>query len=480
MVVTSRFLAALVLVVAGALSACLFGSGAQFVVLALALLALFAAFWAALWRRAGPSFSPFDLGIVFAAAIVAYSALPLFAFALTGFPETGLDDFADARLLIIRVTEDDVLHVGLLYGLLLLSFCAAYYATSSGRPALPPPRNGNWRATIVLVAVAYAFMATLPGLARAVFGISEPESYVGSYTQFLHLPLVAQQVLNRSYGIAMGLKILLVLLLMHAFRERSLWLIGVWIMIELVLVVAQWGARTPLFMLLFSTLLGYHLLVRPIDTRVAVASAAVAISLFLMLGAVRDLLFAGEGGAAFLTQNEFVSLFTNALDLVWLSEEGRIVDYGPRFMFADVPRLIPQQLLWFEKIDPAKWYVSTFYREFAEMGGGLAFGIVAESILGFGPMDLIARGIMLGVAFGTAQAWLTWRPSIWKLACYVWLLANCYQSIRYTTFVPATLFLFDFVPVLVLGWILHAWSARREAPGGTERSLATSPATGGG
>ena len=141
-VVTSRFLAALVFAVTGTLSACLFWSGAQFVVLAMALLALFAVFCAALWSRAGGSFSPFDLGIVFAAAIVAYSALPLFAFALTGFPETGLDDFADARLLSIRVTEDDVAHVGLLYGSLLLSFCAAYYATSSGRPTRPPPRTG--------------------------------------------------------------------------------------------------------------------------------------------------------------------------------------------------------------------------------------------------------------------------------------------------------------------------------------------------
>jgi hypothetical protein len=422
------------------------------------------------------------LGIIFAAVIAVYSALPLLAFALTGFPETSLDEFADNRLLVIRITEDDVVHVGLLYGSLLLSFCAAYYATSSGRPVQPPPRNGNWTRTVVLLAAAYVFTASLPALAHTVFGISGPESYAGSYTQFLHLPIVAQQVLHRSYGVAMGLKILLVLLLIHAFRERSLWPIGVWILLELALLVAQSGSRTSLFMLVFSALLGYHLLIRPIDTRVAVTGAAVAISLFLMLGAVRDLLFAetGGGGAAFLTRNEFVSLFVNALDLVWLSEEGRIVDYGAGFMFADLLRLFPQQLLWFDKIDPAQWYVSTFYREYAEMGGGLAFGIVAESILGFGAMDLIARGIMVGIAFGTAQAWLTRSPSIWKLACYVWLLANCYQSIRNSTFVPATLFLYDFVPVLVLGWILHAWLGRREAPGGREGSLASSPATRGG
>lgn len=482
MAVSSHSLAALLLAVAGALSACLLGNGTQFVVLALALLALFAVFCAALRSRAGASFSPFDLGIVFAAGIVAYSALPLFVFALTGFPETRLDDFADARLLIIRVTEEDVVHVGLLYASLLLSFCAAYYVTSSGRPIQPPSRSGNWTPTVVLVAVTYAFMASLPALARTVFGIPEPESYFGSYTQFLELPIVVQQVLHRSTGIAAGLKILLVLLLMHAFRERSLGLISVWIMLELALLVVQSGARTPLFMLLFAALLGYHLLLRPISTRVAAASAAVALSLFLMLGAARDLLFAeaGGGGAAFLTQNEFVTVFVNALDLVWLSEEGRIVDYGERFMFGDLLRLIPQQLLWFEKIDPAKWYVSTFYKEYAEIGGGLAFGIVAESILGFGPMDLIGRGLMVGVALGTAQAWLTGRPSIWKVACYVWLLANCYQSIRNTAFVPAALFLYDFVPVLVLGWILHAWSARREASRGREDSFASSPAARGG
>lgn len=472
----------MVIAVAGALSAGLFVSGAQFVVVAMGLLAVFAVFCSALWSRAGASFSVFDLGIVFATVIGAYSVLPLLAFALTGFPETKLDDFADARLLVIRVTADDVVHVGLLYGSLLLSFCAAYYATSSGRPVQPPPRTESWRRTAVLVALAYALIASLPALARTAFGISGPESYAGSYTQFLHLPILAQQVLHHSYGVAIGLKILLVLLLMQAFREKSLWLIGIWIVIELVLLVAQAGARTPVFMLIFATLLGYHLLIRPVDSRVAVGGATVAIVVFLMLGAVRDLLFGegGGGGAAFLSRNEFVSLFINALDLLWRSEEGRILDYGERFMFADVLRPIPQQLLWFEKIDPAQWYVNTFYKEYAEMGGGLAFGIVAESVLGFGAMDLVGRGIMLGVAFGTAQAWLTWRPSVWKLACYVWLLANCYQSIRNSTFVPATLFLYDFVPALVIGWILHALSAQREPPAGREDSLASSPVARGG
>ena len=135
-------------------------------------------------------------------------------------------------------------------------------------------------------------------------------------------------------------------------------------------------------------------------------------------------------------------------------------------LVGDLMRLVPQQLLPFEKIDPASWYVGNFYPIYAEGGGGLAFGMVSESVLGGGKYVALIRGLALGGLIALAINFLSRRPSIWRLIVYVWLFINIYQCFRDTTFSLLGRFAFQFAPGLLLVLLLSQLLALRFfAPG---------------
>jgi hypothetical protein len=119
-------------------------------------------------------------------------------------------------------------------------------------------------------------------------------------------------------------------------------------------------------------------------------------------------------------------------------------------LVSDLFRLIPQQLLSSEKIDPATWYVSNFYPAYAEGGGGLAFGMLSEAILGGGAFNAFLRGLTLGGIVSLAFNFLTRRQSVWHMLIYVWLFVSLYQCFRDTTFTLGGRFLFQFGPALLL------------------------------
>jgi hypothetical protein len=153
-----------------------------------------------------------------------------------------------------------------------------------------------------------------------------------------------------------------------------------------------------------------------------------------------------------LVNGEFASLFFNGLDMDQQADS--LVRDGmlPNLYSVDIARLLPQQVLPFEKVDPAKWYTTTLYPEYAEKGGGLAFGAIAEAAAGFGPPEALVRGMLLGVLFVLVQAAAS-RPrfrSLIGLVAYVWLVVFCYQSLRDTSFSLVGRFVYNALPALLI------------------------------
>ena len=97
------------------------------------------------------------------------------------------------------------------------------------------------------------------------------------------------------------------------------------------------------------------------------------------------------------------------------------------------------------------WYVDTFYSSFAEYGGGLAFGAIPEALLGSGWPDLIWRGALVGFLFRWFDdAIRKGTSSLWKFTLYLWLMFSCYQTFRVTTLAVLPLFIYRFLPAMLM------------------------------
>jgi hypothetical protein len=144
---------------------------------------------------------------------------------------------------------------------------------------------------------------------------------------------------------------------------------------------------------------------------------------FMFLGVFRSFLNLGDLVRAleeFKTiasaNNEFQSLLGTSFDVYKMVERG--TDIPPILAFNDfTPMLPPQQLLPFQKISGADWYLIQIGQD--GTGVGFMWSVISQSLIGFGLVELVVRGVVLG----------------WFLA----QIHHWYQR-RYTKFLPTVIY----------------------------------------
>ena len=152
-----------------------------------------------------------------------------------------------------------------------------------------------------------------------------------------------------------------------------------------------------------------------------------------------------------LQGGEFLAVFCNSLDLLDRVGDANLLAVKLGMYLVDVLRLIPQQIIGDLKVDPAAFYVSTFYPDYSDAGGGLAFGAIAESTIGFGWPEALVRGALLGWLYASiANRCLSGNLTVVRVFVYVWFVVMSYQAIRDTTFSTIPRFLMQVLPLLIV------------------------------
>ena len=83
-------------------------------------------------------------------------------------------------------------------------------------------------------------------------------------------------------------------------------------------------------------------------------------------------------------------------------------------------------------------------------GGGLAFGVVAESIVGYGAVEAFLRGVVIGIGAALVSNACLWGTvTAMRMFVHIWFVIMCFQSLRYTSLAPATLFVIQAFPLLI-------------------------------
>jgi hypothetical protein len=402
----------------------------------------------ALRKRAG-RLQIFETGVFFSLIVLLYAVFPALTLFANGFEYPA---FGDGRLFTAQPSSRDVEPIYWLYVLFLAAFNVTYYRLRKPdrlpeHLAAEPDKGTFW-----VLAGLYAVIRGFFIFVTFHYKIAEPESYGDRYLALKGLPLIIQQLANHLGGIALTLQILMMANMVFNYRKYRV-VIFVWLTLEFAgLALFGVGARFALFALILAFMITFHLAVKRLSKRMVAVAGLALLILFVGLGIIRALSDSPTDEAMnFLNaSNEFDGVFANAFDLRDLKAAGETQDISPRFYFVDFLNLIPQQLSPFRKLDLGDWYVGTFYPELAERGGGLAFGVISESIIGQGWIEVLARGAVLGWMFAFVYGWMLRNPeSFWRYGLYLWTTVLSYNCFRSGTFALVPRFVFQFLLVVV-------------------------------
>ena len=452
-----RFLAAFG-AAAGALSLPFFSADQRRVVLPVIVIVGVAVFFmAVLWGGGGGEPVPlFEIGTVYCAVLMVYSLVPFLNYLSAGMRWTSL---SDKRLLSYGSRPEEVGRFAWNYVVYFSSFAAAYLwardkAASQKRIAVisdGPP--------LLLVALPLAALLVYFFLLNAVWGVDANPGYSeisANQLSIERLPLLAAQASSHLRGILLILKMALLLLLFGRWESKR-WraVLCLWLTLETAYTIINMGARFEATLLLMSALLFYHRLVKPIRLSQALAVGLFFVGGFQLVGMARSRFTESERSFLPLTfqslaseSSEFQSIFATAYDLDQMKKAGRLGEIPAQVYASDLLGPVPRQLLPVRKIEPSQWYLDV---RGLKGDTGYVFGVVAQSVIGFGLVELALRGALVGLVFARAQRWYTRRSARFlPTLFYVWLCVWSYYTFRASTFYLLSPIIYRVLPVAAL------------------------------
>ncbi|HYC48816.1 MAG TPA: hypothetical protein VED01_25335 [Burkholderiales bacterium] len=425
--------------------------------LIVSIVSLFLAF---LTQRDG-KFPYFDIGVFCALVTGFYLAYPLLAYLISGLTWS---EMSDNRLLVYNATPAQFARVAWWGVVYLLFLCTSYalvrrYPAARAGEGLEEPSRTAVAGMIALV----AFTALYTQLVQIVFQVDLNPSYEANARTAQQLPLLLQQVTTRLFAIATVLQFALILLLVNHWSD-VFWryVLITWAALQAIMVILVFGARSSIVFFVVAWVLAHQRLRSQLHPLTVFAAGIALIAAAMLYGLVRDI---GNHpvDSIFAASSEFQALYATAYDLIRLRETGMLVSVPWQMYIADLLRLIPQQLLPFDKIDPADWYLDAIGAK--GLGVGLMFGVMGEAAIGLGPVELVLRGTAVGVIFGLIHNWYSaraWR--FWPTVFYLWLTVWSYYTYRASTFYLLGHVVTIFLPAYLLVRIVESTRRSERRP----------------
>lgn len=413
-----------------------------------------------LWGRGDDEPVPlFEIGTVYCAALTVYSLVPFLNYLLAGMSWTKLSDY---RLLAHSARPEEIGRFAWNYVVYFASFAAAYLCARGKAESRRRVVVISDSPPLALVAVPLLALLVYFYLLYLFWGVDTNPGYANisdNLRNLSRLPLVVNQATNHLRGMLLILKIALLILLFGRWESKR-WraVLCLWLMLETAYTILNIGARFETALLLLSALLCYHRLVKPIRPAHAAAAGLLFIAGFQIMGMARNYLLRGDEPVPPITfrslasaTNEFQTIFATAYDLDRMKRAGGLEDIPAQLYFSDFLMPVPQQLLPVRKLEPSQWYLDR--REF-DGRTGYMFGVIAQSIIGFGLWELALRGALVGVLFGWAHRSYARRASRFlPTLCYVWLCVWSYYTFRASTFYLLSPIIYRVLPLVLLIYV---------------------------
>lgn len=414
-----------------------------------------------------------DPGLLTVLAIVLYTVFPSIQFLLSGMEPTLL---SASQLYTLAPTPEQYGRLTWWYVFYLLSFTAGYlFADKEKKEILQPPLFPD-RFTVYKLAIIYVLLSVIMFAIEIVYDIKLYGEYdmvalTESYDALLQMPLIFRQFYGMigHTGIFFIVKLSILLLLFLYWEKRSYrYALFIWLSFIFISNIIWMGARTELVLIFISSVIMYHRFVRELKLKQILPAGIVLFVVFMVIGVLR--------GGANLESNlqkidfddtsfelvaskntEFQALFAGNYDLLQMKQNGFLTDVPLQFILYDVIMLIPQQVLPFEKMDVQEWITSR-----SNNPGYFMYNPISQAIVGFGWVELLVRGVVLGVLLALVRRWYRKRcGSYWATLFYLYIVVISYYTIRGTAlyFLFAST-LFRFIPLYFIVKLLPNFSVK--------------------
>jgi hypothetical protein len=393
------------------------------------------------------------VGVFCVVVTATYLVYPLLTFLLSGLAWTEL---SDNRLAVYNPSPSEFAQVAW-WGVLYLASLAGAYLVVRSRPAATSSvkMHAPRRSTVVAIVVLFAVTLVYSQVIQIGFGVDLNPTYGPQGPQVVSLPLFLEQITYKVRAIGLVLEFALVVLLVRqADVPTSRWVLWIWAALQVVAVVWVLGARSQAVFFLVAWLLAQQRLrpqMRPISFLLVGILILTAATLYGYFRGVSNQVDTIQ--AMLSASSEFQSMYGTAYNLLYLRDTGGLPDIPWQMYFADLFRLIPQQLLPFDKVDPSDWYLDLIGQK--GIGVGFMFGAISEAVVGLGVMEMLVRGLIVGTVFGAIHNWYAKRATkFWPTLFYLWLCVRSYYTYRASSFYLLGEFVLVFIPAYLLVRVL--------------------------
>jgi len=400
-------------------------------------------------KRKNNGIFPVEIGSFYFAVVFLYCTMPFVGFALNGFEYR---IFSDSRLFSANPSPEEVAHIGYYYILYLMLFAATYLVFRKPGASSVGDRVKQPGLSIVIFLIISYLLLEFPFLYLKYAAMGwPPQDYVQDYLWMYEYPLLVRQILNHLSSIVLILQIFIITYLFLMYPRARIIIVAM-LLFKLLFLIFFLGARREFILLLAASVICYYNYVRVFSLIKAIMVGVIFITLFLFIGWGRDFQYIPwELLGSFFPTTEFEALFGNAFD-IYSRKLNDSINPPSFYVFEGMLNFIPQQLLPIEKLSLSNWYVNTFYPEYAQTGGGFAFGVIAEALLSDMPWLAISwraafHGLLLAGIFNLLNHN---RSGPIQAAVYVWLTVLSYQLFRDTTFSLLPKLFLDLLPAVVL------------------------------
>jgi O-antigen polysaccharide polymerase Wzy len=292
--------------------------------------------------------------------------------------------------------------------------------------------------------------------------VRRPESYVDSYKVILEAPLIIRQILKVLMGTNKIAFFVIIIAIMQRYPASKKWLIL--LVLYNFIIFDPDGGRAGLATTIFASIICWHNLVKPIKTKTWIIVGSLGLVAFTILGSIRGTQNISKEKLIltnFEGLGEMESIWANSVEM--LQNKKSAISPPLTVRFEEFWEFVPSQLLPFEKKSLSNWYVSKFYPDFHLLGGGWAFGCIAQAALGGGIIEAFIRGMVLGILLILLMKWSrSYNSPWWSFLVYLHTLTFLFFSIRDTSFVQVSTLLQSVLPSIFLIWIASSIFVKKE------------------